>query len=175
MKPALASCPIEGILLRAPEIVHWSLWVADERGAYALDREAPMEPPRIPTTHSASRGGRPAEASLWLRRTPVTSSATQLGDGRALVLGEVVDRSGRQSDIQLEGSGPTPFSRGGDGRAPLGPVLREYLIAEAMHALGIPCQSPLPETGISTFLRQSSHTMFRSSLSGCKSASFTGS
>src|SRR5947208_5994082 len=62
----------------------------------------------------------------------------QLGDGRALLLGEVIDRSGRRRDIQLKGAGPTPFSRGGDGRAALGPVLREYLIGEAMHALGIP-------------------------------------
>lgn len=62
----------------------------------------------------------------------------QLGDGRALLLGEVIDRQGRHRDIQLKGSGPTPFSRAGDGRAALGPVLREYLIGEAMHALGIP-------------------------------------
>src|SRR5438132_2867531 len=62
----------------------------------------------------------------------------QLGDGRALLLGEVIDRHGRRRDIQLKGAGPTPFSRGGDGRAALGPVLREYLLGEAMHALGIP-------------------------------------
>jgi uncharacterized protein YdiU (UPF0061 family) len=62
----------------------------------------------------------------------------QLGDGRAILLGEVVDRSGIRRDIQLKGSGPTPFSRRGDGRAALGPVLREYLVSEAMHALGIP-------------------------------------
>ena len=62
----------------------------------------------------------------------------QLGDGRAILLGEVVDRDGRRRDIQLKGSGPTPFSRRGDGRAVLGPVLREYLVSEAMHALGIP-------------------------------------
>jgi uncharacterized protein YdiU (UPF0061 family) len=62
----------------------------------------------------------------------------QLGDGRALLLGEVIDRNGRRRDIQLKGSGPTPFSCSGDGRAALGPVLREYLIGEAMHALGIP-------------------------------------
>jgi serine/tyrosine/threonine adenylyltransferase len=62
----------------------------------------------------------------------------QLGDGRALLIGEVIDRYGRRRDIQLKGSGPTPFSRAGDGRAALGPVLREYLIGEAMHALGIP-------------------------------------
>jgi serine/tyrosine/threonine adenylyltransferase len=62
----------------------------------------------------------------------------QLGDGRAILLGEVVDRDGVRRDIQLKGSGPTPFSRRGDGRAALGPVLREYLVSEAMHVLGIP-------------------------------------
>ena len=62
----------------------------------------------------------------------------QLGDGRALLLGEVTDRHGRRRDIAFKGSGRTPFSRGGDGKAALGPVLREYLIGEAMHALGIP-------------------------------------
>ena len=62
----------------------------------------------------------------------------QLGDGRALLLGEVVGRDGARRDIQLKGSGPTPFSRQGDGRAPLGPVLREYIVSEAMHRLGVP-------------------------------------
>ncbi|WP_316232125.1 protein adenylyltransferase SelO [Bradyrhizobium sp. SZCCHNR1051] len=62
----------------------------------------------------------------------------QLGDGRAVLLGEVVDRNGVRRDIQLKGSGPTPFSRRGDGRAALGPVLREYIVSEAMAALGIP-------------------------------------
>src|SRR3982751_6727154 len=62
----------------------------------------------------------------------------QLGDGRAILLGEVIDRDGVRRDIQLKGSGRTPFSRGGDGRAALGPVLREYVISEAMAALGIP-------------------------------------
>jgi len=62
----------------------------------------------------------------------------QLGDGRALLLGEVVDIHGRRRDIQLKGSGRTPFSRMGDGRAWLGPVLREYVVSEAMHAMGIP-------------------------------------
>ena len=62
----------------------------------------------------------------------------RLGDGRALLLGELLDRNGRRRDIQLKGSGRTSFSRGGDGKATIGPVLREYLISEAMHALGIP-------------------------------------
>jgi uncharacterized protein YdiU (UPF0061 family) len=62
----------------------------------------------------------------------------QLGDGRANLLGEVVARDGVHYDIQLKGSGRTPFSRGGDGRAALGPVLREYIVSEAMAALGVP-------------------------------------
>src|ERR671914_2368452 len=62
----------------------------------------------------------------------------QLGDGRAILLGEVIDKDGVRRDIQLKGSGPTPFSRRGDGRAAIGPVLREYILSEAMAALGIP-------------------------------------
>ncbi len=62
----------------------------------------------------------------------------RLGDGRALLLGELVDRSGRPRDLHLKGSGRTPFSRGGDGLAAVGPMLREYVVSEAMHALGIP-------------------------------------
>jgi uncharacterized protein YdiU (UPF0061 family) len=63
---------------------------------------------------------------------------TMLGDGRALLLGEQVTPEGERYDIQLKGSGRTPYSRGGDGRAALGPMLREYIISEAMHALNIP-------------------------------------
>ncbi len=62
----------------------------------------------------------------------------QLGDGRALLLGEVIGSDGQRYDIQLKGSGRTPYSRGGDGKAPLGPVLREYLVSEAMYRLGVP-------------------------------------
>ncbi len=61
-----------------------------------------------------------------------------LGDGRAILLGEQIAPDGRRHDIQLKGSGRTPYSRQGDGRAALGPMLREYVIGEAMHALGIP-------------------------------------
>lgn len=63
---------------------------------------------------------------------------TMLGDGRAVLLGEQITPQGQRVDIQLKGSGRTPYSRGGDGRAVLGPMLREYIISEAMHALGIP-------------------------------------
>ncbi|MCP3027355.1 YdiU family protein [Halobacillus sp. A5] len=68
---------------------------------------------------------------------------TILGDGRAVLLGEQVTPSGNRFDIQLKGSGRTPFSRGGDGRAALGPMLREYIISEAMHALRIPTNRSL--------------------------------
>ncbi|KMW57569.1 Selenoprotein O and cysteine-containing-like protein [Candidatus Rhodobacter oscarellae] len=62
----------------------------------------------------------------------------RLGDGRAILLGELIDNKGLRRDIQLKGSGRTPYSRGGDGRAWVGPVIREYIVSEAMHALGIP-------------------------------------
>ena len=67
----------------------------------------------------------------------------QLGDGRAILLGEMRDRGGVRRDIQLKGCGRTPYSRSGDGRAALGPVLREYLVSEAMHALGVPATRAL--------------------------------
>ncbi len=62
----------------------------------------------------------------------------QLGDGRAVLLGEKITPDGKRFDVQLKGSGRTPFSRGGDGKSPLGPVIREYIVSEAMHALGVP-------------------------------------
>ncbi len=73
----------------------------------------------------------------------------QLGDGRAILLGELIDKNGARCDLHLKGSGRTPFSRGGDGKAVLGPVLREYLMGEAMHALGVPTTRALAavETG----------------------------
>jgi serine/tyrosine/threonine adenylyltransferase len=71
----------------------------------------------------------------------------RLGDGRALLLGEFVDADGRVHDIHLKGSGATPFARGGDGFAAVGPMLREYLVSEAMHALGIPTTRSLAVVG----------------------------
>src|SRR6186713_1122835 len=62
----------------------------------------------------------------------------RLGDGRALLLGELVDAGGNVRDLHLKGSGRTPFARGGDGLAAVGPMLREYIVSRAMHALGIP-------------------------------------
>ena len=78
----------------------------------------------------------------------------RLGDGRAILLGEVHDRAGVRRDIQLKGSGRTPYSRSGDGRAALGPVLREYLLSEAMYALGIPATRALAAVTTGEFVHR---------------------
>jgi len=73
----------------------------------------------------------------------------RLGDGRAVLLGEIIDKNGVRKDVQLKGSGKTKYSRGGDGRSSIGSVIREFLVSEAMHALGIPTTRALAmvETG----------------------------
>ncbi|WP_323961641.1 YdiU family protein [Arthrobacter sp. JZ12] len=79
---------------------------------------------------------------------------TRLGDGRALLLGEIVDPSGQRRDLHLKGSGRTPFARGGDGLAAVGPMLREYIVSEAMHALGIPTTRSLAVVGTGGMVRR---------------------
>ncbi len=76
----------------------------------------------------------------------------QLGDGRAILLGELIDRNGQRRDLQLKGAGPTGFSRGGDGRAAIGPVLREFLVSEAMHAMGVPTTRALAAVATGDFV-----------------------
>src|SRR6266850_2236472 len=133
---------LEGLYVRCkaaqvarPRLVKFNRELAEELGldASALDSD---EGARI------FAGNEPPEGAVPLAQAYAGHQfggfSPQLGDGRALLLGEVIDRNGRRRDIQLKGSGLTPFSRAGDGRAALGPVLREYLIGEAMHALGIP-------------------------------------
>ena len=118
-----------------PKLVKLNRELATELG---LDADALMAPDGV-----AGLAG----TSLFEGSEPIATAyaghqfghfSPQLGDGRAVLLGEVVGRDGQRRDIQLKGSGPTPFSRGGDGRAALGPVLREYLVSEAMAALGVP-------------------------------------
>ncbi len=110
----------------------------------ALARELGLEPRHLasPATVEMLAGNRIAEGSdpiaLAYAGHQFGNFVPQLGDGRAILLGEIVDTKGVRRDIQLKGSGPTPFSRRGDGRAALGPVLREYLVSEAMYAMGIP-------------------------------------
>jgi uncharacterized protein YdiU (UPF0061 family) len=111
---------------------------------YALARQLGLDPDVLSSPDGVAilAGNRLAQGSqpiaLAYAGHQFGGFSPQLGDGRAILLGEVVDQGGVRRDIQLKGSGPTPFSRRGDGRAALGPVLREYLVSEAMFVLGIP-------------------------------------
>jgi uncharacterized protein YdiU (UPF0061 family) len=119
----------------APRLIKLNVALARELG---LDAAALASPEGV----EILAGNRVAEGSEPLAMAYAGHQfggfVPQLGDGRAILLGEVVDTHGVRRDIQLKGSGPTPFSRRGDGRAALGPVLREYIVAEAMAALGVP-------------------------------------
>jgi uncharacterized protein YdiU (UPF0061 family) len=109
-----------------------------------LARELRLDPDALASTEGVEilAGNRVADGSDPLAMAYAGHQfghfVPQLGDGRANLLGEVMGRDGVRYDVQLKGSGRTPFSRGGDGRAALGPVLREYLVSEAMAALGVP-------------------------------------
>lgn len=120
--------------VRAPRLIRVNSTLATELG---LDPEYLASPEGV----AVLSGNRIAERSEPIATAyaghQFGSLVPQLGDGRAVLLGEVVDRSGVRRDVQLKGAGRTPFSRGGDGRAALGPVLREYVVSEAMAALGI--------------------------------------
>ena len=139
-----------------------STYVRDLEGLYVPWRASPAPEPRLLALNEALAAELGLEAQA-LRApegvdllvgnavpegaTPVAQAyaghqfggySPRLGDGRALLLGEVLDVHGRRRDLHLKGSGRTPFARGGDGKAAVGPMLREYVIGEAMHALGIP-------------------------------------
>ncbi|MFN4171660.1 MAG: protein adenylyltransferase SelO [Pseudorhodobacter sp.] len=123
--------PWPGAVSPAPKIVKINAVLARELGLDpdALDAE-------ILTGSRAPEGAQPL--AMAYAGHQFGGFSPQLGDGRAILLGEVIDRHGARRDIHLKGSGRTPFSRGGDGKAVLGPVLREYLIGEAMQGLGLP-------------------------------------
>lgn len=120
--------------VRQPELVILNEPLAAELG---LDAEALQSPQGVQTLagNLLPEGSEPLAQAYAGHQF---GSFTMLGDGRAILLGEQITPSGRRMDIQLKGSGRTPYSRQGDGRAALGPMLREYVISEAMHALGIP-------------------------------------
>lgn len=125
----------EGAPVPQPRTVLLNRDLAEELG---LDPEALAGPggAQIFSGARTPEGARPV--ALAYAGHQFGGFSPRLGDGRALLLGEVVDPAGRRYDLHLKGSGATPFSRGGDGKAVLGPVLREYIVGEAMHALGIP-------------------------------------
>lgn len=131
----------EGFFLRqpprpasAPELLAFNAPLAAELG---MTGEAPPEElAQVFAGNSLPEGADPLAQAYAGHQ--FGSFSPQLGDGRALLIGEVVDQNGQRRDIQLKGSGRTAFSRGGDGLAGVGPVLREYLVSEAMAALGVP-------------------------------------
>jgi len=126
--------PVEPTPVEAPRLVAFNRPLAEELGldADALERHG--------AAYFSGNVALPGALPLAMAYAghQFGQFVPQLGDGRAILLGEVIDREGRRRDIQLKGAGPTPFSRRGDGRAALGPVLREYIVSEAMHALGVP-------------------------------------
>jgi uncharacterized protein YdiU (UPF0061 family) len=121
--------------VRAPRLIRLNRPLAEQLGLDPAFFETPEGVATLAGNH-VPRGADPL--ALAYAGHQFGHFVPSLGDGRALLLGEVVDRDGRRRDIQLKGSGPTPFSRMGDGRAGLGPVLREYVLSEAMAGLGIP-------------------------------------
>lgn len=119
----------------APELVALNEGLAGELG---LDPDALRTPEGVAIlTGTAVPAGAAPVAQAYAGHQ-FGGYSPRLGDGRALLLGELTDTAGRHRDLHLKGSGRTPFARGGDGKAPLGPMLREYVVGEAMHALGVP-------------------------------------
>jgi uncharacterized protein YdiU (UPF0061 family) len=132
--PASLYTRLDPMPVRAPELVVLNEALA---GILGFDAEALMRPEGV----AVLAGNRIPEGALPLAQAYAGHQFghfTLLGDGRALLLGEQITPQGDRLDVQLKGSGQTPYSRRGDGRAALGPMLREYIISEAMHALGIP-------------------------------------
>ncbi|MBF9035814.1 YdiU family protein [Rhodobacterales bacterium HKCCE2091] len=127
--------PVTGDTAPAPRVLRLNRRLAEDLGLDTEALEAPEGASWL-TGGTAPEGAEPL--AMAYAGHQFGGFSPQLGDGRALLLGEVIDRDGHRRDIHLKGSGPTPFSRRGDGKAVLGPVLREYIVGEAMHALGIP-------------------------------------
>ncbi|MWD26130.1 YdiU family protein [Aquicoccus sp. SCR17] len=119
--------------VKAPHLLAFNEALA---GVLGISRGEAVELARVFSGNEVPEGAAPL-AQLYAGHQ-FGSFNPQLGDGRAILLGEVVGTDGARRDIQLKGAGPTPYSRMGDGRAWMGPVLREYLVSEAMHAMGIP-------------------------------------
>lgn len=121
--------PVEG-----PVLLKFNAALADELGMVA-DLSDPARLAAVLAGNVVPAGAMPL--AMAYAGHQFGNFVPQLGDGRAILLGEVVDAAGTRRDVQLKGAGPTPFSRRGDGRAALGPVLREYILSEAMNALGV--------------------------------------
>jgi serine/tyrosine/threonine adenylyltransferase len=133
--PARFFAPVSPAKGRAPRVVKINEALARELGLDPAELASPAGAELL-GGNALPEGAEPI--ALAYAGHQFGSFVPQLGDGRAILLGEIVTEDGKRVDIQLKGSGRTPFSRGGDGRAALGPVLREYIVSEAMAKMGIP-------------------------------------
>lgn len=133
--PEAFYAPAEPTPVAAPTIIALNRKLAGELGVDAAALDSP-EGLAVLSGNQLPQGSQPI--AMAYSGHQFGGFSPQLGDGRAILLGEVVRPDGVRFDIQLKGSGPTPFSRRGDGRSALGPVLREYIVSEAMAALGVP-------------------------------------
>lgn len=136
--PLFSDCSPQSV--STPQFVLFNDRLAQEMG---LDSKALSAHPEMFTGNAPLEGCEPIAQAYAGHQF---GNLTMLGDGRAILLGEHLGDDGQRRDIQLKGAGRTPFSRGGDGRAALGPMLREYLISEALHALNIPTTRSLAVT-----------------------------
>lgn len=134
----------EPMVVQSPELLQLNRQLVEELGLVAVQQSSRCFA-RICSGQEMLPGAHPLAQAYAGHQ--FGGFVPQLGDGRALLLGEAIDRHGQCRDVALKGSGPTPFSRGGDGKAAVGPVLREYLIGEAMHALAIPTTRALAAVG----------------------------
>jgi serine/tyrosine/threonine adenylyltransferase len=151
-EPLAAELGLDPEWLRTPDGLRFLTGtgvVPDDGATTGTDGTSPVGPGGAAgsTDGNGPASGTPAPEPAVALGTPVAQAYAghqfgvynpRLGDGRALLLGELAGPQGRLRDVHLKGSGPTPFSRGGDGRAAVGPMLREYIVSEAMHALDIP-------------------------------------
>ncbi len=136
--------PWQGAVVKQPELLALNEVLAAELG---LDADALRSPEGVAVlAGSVAPAGAEPVAQAYAGHQ-FGGYSPRLGDGRALLLGEVLDVHKRRHDVHLKGSGATPFSRGGDGKAAVGPMLREFAISEAMHALGIPTARSLAVVG----------------------------
>lgn len=146
--PSLLFTEIELNPVKSPEIIFLNFSLAEELG---LDIEKLKEEVDVFAGNKAPRGSIPIAKAYGGHQF---GHFTILGDGRAVLLGEQITPKGRRLDIELKGSGRTPYSRRGDGRAAIGPMLREYIISEAMHALKIPTTRGLAVVTTGEYIRR---------------------
>lgn len=133
--PNAFHAPMNPVPVTAPRLIAFNRELAEFLGLDMPD-SAEAELAALFGGNAVPEGARPV--AMAYAGHQFGNFVPQLGDGRAVLLGEVEGRDGLLRDVHLKGAGATPFSRGGDGRSALGPVIREYLVSEAMHALGVP-------------------------------------